>query len=155
MQIFISVSAIVVAFIWDQRFGVFTFIFTTLLFLISMVSTYMRYKRIYVLSADVDCILHGNDRELSFDKYQEGELAVLQSEIHKMTMRLREQRWQLEDDKRYLANALADISVTPSPTITTFTLLIFSFIFKITSISFKGSFSSHNLPQKHMSYSFV
>ena len=44
LQIFISVSAIVVAFIWDQRFGVFTFIFTTLLFLISTVSTYMRYN---------------------------------------------------------------------------------------------------------------
>ena len=85
LQIYISVSAIVVAFIWDQRFGVFTFIFTTLLFLISTVSTYMRYKRIYDLSADVDRILHGNDRILCLDKYHEGELAVLQSEIHKIS----------------------------------------------------------------------
>lgn len=84
----------------------------------------MRYKRIYELSADVDCILHGNDRELSFDKYQEGELAVLQSEIHKMTMRLREQRWQLEDDKRYLANALADISHQVRTPLTSVNLLV-------------------------------
>ena len=124
LQIFISVSAIVAAFIWERRFGVFTLIFSVLLLLISTVSTYMRYKRIYELSADVDCILHGNDRELSFDKYQEGELAVLQSEIHKMTMRLREQRWQLEDDKRYLANALADISHQVRTPLTSVNLLV-------------------------------
>ena len=124
LQIFISVSAIVAAFIWERRFGVFTLIFSVLLLLISTVSTYMRYKRIYELSADVDCILHGNDRELSFDKYQEGELAVLQSEIHKMTMRLREQRQQLEDDKRYLANALADISHQVRTPLTSVNLLV-------------------------------
>lgn len=124
LQIFISVSAITAAFIWERRFGVFTLIFSVLLLLISTVSTYMRYKRIYELSADVDCILHGNDRELSFDKYQEGELAVLQSEIHKMTMRLREQRWQLEDDKRYLANALADISHQVRTPLTSVNLLV-------------------------------
>ena len=124
LQIFISVSAIVAAFIWERRFGVFTLIFSVLLLLISTVSTYMRYKRIYELSADVDCILHGNDRELSFDKYQEGELAVLQSEIHKMTMRLREQRQQLEDDKRYLANALADISHQVRTPLTSINLLV-------------------------------
>ena len=124
LQIFISVSAIVVAFIWERRFGVFTLIFSVLLLLISTVSTYMRYKRIYELSADVDCILHGNDRELSFDKYQEGELAVLQSEIHKMTMRLREQRQQLEDDKRYLSNALADISHQVRTPLTSINLLV-------------------------------
>ena len=124
LQIFISVSAITAAFIWDQRFGVFTLIFTTLLLLISTVSTYIRYKRIYDLSADINRILHGNDMNLSFDKYHEGELAVLQSEIHKMTMRLREQRQQLEDDKRYLANALADISHQVRTPLTSINLLV-------------------------------
>ena len=124
LQIFISVSAIVVAFIWEQRFGVFTLVFATLLLLTSTVSTYIRYKRIYDLSADIDRILHGNDMNLSFDKYHEGELAVLQSEIHKMTMRLREQRWQLEDDKRYLANALADISHQVRTPLTSINLLV-------------------------------
>lgn len=124
LQIFIAVSAIVVAFIWEQRFGVFTLVFTTLLLLTSTVSTYIRYKRIYDLSADINRILHGNDMNLSFDKYHEGELAVLQSEIHKMTMRLREQRWQLEDDKRYLANALADISHQVRTPLTSINLLV-------------------------------
>ena len=124
LQIYISVSAIVVAFIWDKRFGVFTFVVTTLLLLISIVSTYMRYRRIYELSADVDRILHGNDINLSLNKYHEGELAILQSEIHKMTLRLREQRQQLEDDKCYLANALADISHQVRTPLTSINLLV-------------------------------
>ena len=124
LQIFISVSAIVVAFVWDKRFGVFTFILVMLLLLISTVSTYMRYKCIYELSADVDRILHGNDMNLSLDKYQEGELAVLQSEIHKMILRLREQRQQLQEDKSYLANALADISHQVRTPLTSINLLV-------------------------------
>ena len=124
LQIFISVSAIVVAFVWDKRFGVFTFILVMLLLLISTVSTYMRYKCIYELSADVDRILHGNDMNVSLDKYQEGELAVLQSEIHKMILRLREQRQQLQEDKSYLANALADISHQVRTPLTSINLLV-------------------------------
>ena len=124
LQIFISVSAIVVTFIWDKRFGVFTLVFTTLLLLISIMSTYKRYKRIYDLSTDVDRILHGNDMKFRLDKYHEGELAVLQSEIHKMTMRLREQSQQLQEDKNYLANALADISHQVRTPLTSINLLI-------------------------------
>lgn len=123
-QIFISVSAIGVAFVWDKRFGVFTLVFTALLLLISIKSIYSRYKKIYELSADVDRILHGNNTNLSLDKYQEGELAVLQSEIHKMTLRLREQRQQLQEDKRYLANALADISHQVRTPLTSINLLV-------------------------------
>ena len=124
LQIFISVSAIGVAFVWDKRFGVFTLVFTALLLLISIKSTYSRYKKIYELSADVDRTLHGNNTNLSLDKYQEGELAVLQSEIHKMTLRLREQRQQLQEDKRYLANALADISHQVRTPLTSINLLV-------------------------------
>ena len=124
LQIFLSVSAIVVAFIWDKRFGVFTLVFTALLLLISIMSTYSRYKKIYELSADVDRILHGNNRNLSLEKYQEGELAVLQSEIHKMTLRLREQSQQLQEDKSYLANALADISHQVRTPLTSINLLV-------------------------------
>ena len=124
LQIFISVSAIVVAFIWDKRFGVFTLVFIALLLLISIMSTYSRYKKIYELSADVDRILHGNDMILSLEKYQEGELAILQSEIHKMTLQLREQSQQLQEDKSYLANALADISHQVRTPLTSINLLV-------------------------------
>ena len=124
LQIFISVSAIGAAFIWDMRYGIFTLVFTLLLLSISAVSTYTRYKRIYELSADIDRILHGNDIKVNLNRYQEGELAVLQSEIHKMTLRLREQRQQLQDDKNYLANAIADISHQVRTPLTSINLLV-------------------------------
>ncbi len=124
LQIFISVCAIITAFIWDMRFGIFTFMFTLLLLLISIMSTYTRYKRIYELSADIDHILHGNDVKVSLNRYQEGELSVLQSEIHKMTLRLREQRQQLQDDKIHLVNSIADISHQIRTPLTSINLLV-------------------------------
>ena len=41
---------------------------------------------------------------------KEGELAILGSELSKMTLRLRERAEQLERDKQYLSDSLADIS---------------------------------------------
>ena len=124
LQIFVSVSAIVAAFIWDMRFGIFTLVFALLLLSISIVSTYTRYKRIYELSGDIDRILHGNDIKVNLNRYQEGELAVLQSEIHKMTLRLREQRQQLQDDKSHLVNSIADISHQIRTPLTSINLLV-------------------------------
>lgn len=124
LQFFLSVSAIAAAFIWDMKFGIFTLVFALLLLSISIVSTYTRYKRIYELSADIDRILHGNDIKVNLNRYQEGELAVLQSEIHKMTLRLREQRQQLQDDKSHLVNSIADISHQIRTPLTSINLLI-------------------------------
>lgn len=124
LQIFISGVAVVAAYVWESRFGVFTLVFALLLLLISTVSTYKRYKRIYDLSADIDRILHGDDVKVSLSKYHEGELGVLQSEIHKMTSRLREQKQQLQDDKIYLADSIADISHQIRTPLTSINLLV-------------------------------
>lgn len=110
LQIILLASACIFSFMWDRRFGLFTFALSSTFMLIHIVSTHLRYKRITNLSADIDRILHGEDIAVSLDEYREGELSVLQSEIHKMTNRLREQRLQLQDDKLYLANLIADIS---------------------------------------------
>lgn len=56
----------------------------------TMVFTYRRYKKIAALSQDIDRILHGEE-SIRFEDYTEGELAVLSSEISKMTLRLLEQ----------------------------------------------------------------
>lgn len=76
---------------------------------ISMAFTYQRYAKISLLSQDIDKLLHGEEN-ISFDDYSEGELAVLGNEISKMTLRLLEQAEQLQKDKNYLADSLADIS---------------------------------------------
>ncbi len=76
---------------------------------ISLAVTYQRYRKIEELAASIDRILHGNER-ISFTEYQEGELSVLEDELSKMTNRLLEQAGQLQQDKKYLSDAMADIS---------------------------------------------
>ena len=67
-----------------------------------------RYARIDALSKSIDRVLHEQDRILIADS-EEGELAILTSEIRKMTVRLKEQTDQLKDDKRLLSDAIADL----------------------------------------------
>lgn len=86
----ITAAAVAAAAIWDIRFGVFTLALCLLLGAVLVLSAFFRYRKIAELTQDIDKILHGKQM-LSLDRYAEGELAVLQSEIYKMTARLREQ----------------------------------------------------------------
>ena len=51
-------------------------------------------------------------------------MGVLQSEIYKMTVRLREQQQKLQDDKIYLAESIADISHQIRTPLTSVNLLV-------------------------------
>lgn len=66
-------------------------------------------RKLAQLSQTLNRILHGEEH-LEVEAYTEGELGILRSEIHKMTVRLREQQQTLQEDKVYLANSLADLS---------------------------------------------
>lgn len=78
-------------------------------FLLFMLFTGKRYRTISNLSSQVDSILHG-EYNVNLIPDEEGELAVLSSELSKMTLRLRDQAERLEKDKCYLSDSLADIS---------------------------------------------
>ena len=73
------------------------------------VFTRNRYKRIARLSGQIDRVLHNADY-LSFEEAEEGELSILNSEISKMTLRIREQNQELRREKSNLAASLADIA---------------------------------------------
>lgn len=75
----------------------------------SLYFTKKRYNDISELTYKIDKILHNNDYT-NFDANKEGELAVLNSEIYKMTVRLREQAERLVKEKNYLKDYMADIS---------------------------------------------
>ncbi len=77
--------------------------------LLFMSFTWKRYRAISDLSGQVDGILHG-EYNVNLVPDEEGELAVMSSELSKMTLRLREQSERLEKDKQYLSDSLADIS---------------------------------------------
>lgn len=71
--------------------------------------TYRSLKAISKISDSINRVLHGDER-IDFDICSEGELDILQSEVYKMTVRLRSQQQSLMNDKVYLANSIADIS---------------------------------------------
>lgn len=72
-------------------------------------TTKKRYQKLKDLSSMIDEVLHGNDK-VDFKDCNEGELSILQNEIKKMTIRLREQNEALITEKRYLSDSIADIS---------------------------------------------
>ncbi len=68
-----------------------------------------RRSKVMNLCDDIDRILRSDDL-ISFNEYKEGELSVLSAEIHKMTIRLREQNAELQSEKQFAKEALEDIS---------------------------------------------
>ncbi|WML34475.1 HAMP domain-containing sensor histidine kinase [Clostridium sp. OS1-26] len=71
--------------------------------------TQARYKSIAQISNQIDLVLH-NANHLYIGESDEGELSILQSEITKMTLRIREQNDALKKEKEHLADSLADIA---------------------------------------------
>ncbi len=116
------VPATAAAFLWEIRFGLFTLGLGLLFLWFFLEVTARRYRKIAALSEEIDKILHGE--ALTLSAYREGELAVLQSEIEKMTVRLREQAEKLREDKRFLSDSLADISHQIRTPLTSLNLLV-------------------------------
>ncbi|MBT9778462.1 sensor histidine kinase [Clostridium sp. MCC353] len=88
----------VLALLSSAAFGAAFFIFTK-----------TRYKNIAQISSQIDLVLHDAER-LYINQLDEGELSILNSEITKMTLRIREQNEALKREKCHLADSLADIA---------------------------------------------
>lgn len=123
VYLILSVLSVGTAFFFETGLGYFVLILCFIFILIYFVSTYRRYRRIAALSADIDRLLH-EDGHISLAEYSEGELAILQSEIQKLTVRLREQQQKLLNDKIYLADSIADISHQIKTPLTSINLLV-------------------------------
>ncbi|MBO5395442.1 MAG: HAMP domain-containing histidine kinase [Clostridia bacterium] len=89
--------------------AVFTFILGVFLITAFLIFTKKRYDRINNLTETIDRILHGAD-DTYIKSYSEGELSVLESDVQKMLVRLRDQKDILEKEKTFLADSIADIS---------------------------------------------
>lgn len=113
---------ILTALVFGGLFGIFHFI-----------SSYIRYQRISRLAEKIGRYLHGYT-ELYIADQREGELAVLESEISKMILRLRNQADLLKRDKIYLSDSIADISHQVRTPLTTMNLIV-------------SRLSSRNLPE--------
>ena len=123
LQLVIAIAGCIATFSMDNRAGIVVAIISAFLILIHYISTYERYRKIASLASDINSVLHG-DNAISLENYTEGELAILHSEIYKMTIRLREQQQKLMSDKAYLADSIADISHQIRTPLTSINLLV-------------------------------
>lgn len=81
-----------------------------------------RYRRIAWMTEQIDLVLH--DQECLYLAEEEGELAILQNEIGKMTLRIREQNRALQKEKEHLADSLADIAHQLRTPLTSINLIV-------------------------------
>ncbi|WP_086348268.1 sensor histidine kinase [Candidatus Enterococcus clewellii] len=80
-----------------------------------------RYRRIEELTNQIDELLHG--AQLPVLQAEEGELAILSSQIQKMTIRLQEQSRSLQKEKAHLSSSLTDIAHQLRTPLTTLTMI--------------------------------
>ncbi|MDE7414942.1 MAG: HAMP domain-containing histidine kinase [Lachnospiraceae bacterium] len=99
----------IVEFMVSPAAGILELVSAVILGTVFYIFTRARYNKIAQLSEQIDMALH-NDEHLYISEADEGELSILQSEIVKMTLRIREQNDALRKEKKHLADSLADIS---------------------------------------------
>lgn len=96
------------AWLWSPEAAVAAAVSCAAIGALMLRDTARRYRDIAALSARIDSAMHGADCVI--DDSTEGELAVLRSEIAKMTLALRQQAEALRADKVFLSDSLSDIS---------------------------------------------
>ena len=75
---------------WDLDTAICLLLLCILFYGVFLGAAAWRYRRIRTMGEEIDRILHGGT-QIFLDSCQEGELGSLESEIQKMTVRLREQ----------------------------------------------------------------
>lgn len=108
-HLLLAVLAVCIGYLHSSATGLYLLFFSILYTLSHYMITWQRYQRLQQLSLELDTMLH-NNTPVEFEKYREGELSILESELSKMTLRLNEQALALANDKKLLADSMADIS---------------------------------------------
>lgn len=109
IHMLLAVLAVTVGWFHDIYTALCLLLFSALYILTHYLFTVNRYRKLKQLSLELDSMLH-NDAPINFQRYREGELSILESELSKMTLRLGEQATALANDKQFLADSMADIS---------------------------------------------
>ncbi|MER2107150.1 MAG: HAMP domain-containing sensor histidine kinase [Solibacillus sp.] len=122
---FSAITAVgaVIGFLIEPIASLLLLITCVLLGTVFFLYTRARYKRIAQISEQIDGVLHHDD-QLFIHDIEEGELSILQHEITKMTVRIREQNEALQKEKVYLAESLADIAHQLRTPLTSATLIL-------------------------------
>lgn len=107
--VILFVLSVIAGFAIDGRAGILSMISGLSFGILFFLFTRKRYQALARMAEQIDLVLHHADR-LFIEDTREGELSILQSEIAKMTLRIREQNEALKKEKEHLADSLADIA---------------------------------------------
>ena len=101
VHLFAAVTAVFTAlgFVINPVAGILSLMSSAVFGLMFFIFTRARYKSIARISEQIDIVLHNAD-ELFVSELEEGELSILQSEITKMTIRIKEQNEMLKKEKK-------------------------------------------------------
>lgn len=118
-----AVAGIAVCAVFSIKSALVLLIVSALIIALYEYSSFAKKRRVMSLCDDIDRILKGMDF-VDFSDYTEGEISLLASEIHKMTIRLREQNSTLASEKQFLKESLEDIAHQLRTPLTSMMLLI-------------------------------
>lgn len=119
----ITVVTVTLGFSINTAAGILVIASDAVFGIIFIIFTKSRYKSIAHISEQIDIVLHNADH-LYIAEVDEGELSILQSEITKMTLRIREQNDALKKEKEHLADSLADIAHQLRTPLTSVTIIL-------------------------------
>ena len=103
-----AVILTVLAAMWEPAAGLFLLASGVVFLLLDLCFARRRYRAMAELSLRIDRVLHGYDNAL-ITEHDEGELSILESEVRKMTIRLKESADLLRAEKAGLSRAMEDI----------------------------------------------
>jgi len=105
----ITAVGIAVCLMFSFRSAIVLTVVSLLWLITDLICRAERKKSAFMLSDDIDKIMHGEEN-ITFSDYEESEFSVLTAEIHKMTIKLREQNSLLLSDRQFMKESLEDIS---------------------------------------------
>ena len=104
----VTAALAIPAALWDRTAGLLVLLSGVAFLLLNLFFARGRYRAMAELSARIDRVLHGYESAL-ITAHEEGELSILESEIRKMTVRLKESADLLRAEKAELSRAMEDI----------------------------------------------
>ena len=105
----VSVIACAVGFVIQPACGFLTLVVCLFFLLYDLITSLRRDRQMEQLSQCIDQALYGRDGAL-LSACQEGELAILQTQLRKLLVKLRQSSVRDQEDKAFLRDSIADIS---------------------------------------------
>ena len=105
----VGIAASGICFYLNQKAGLIAAAAFVIVISAQLVNAALRHRHFRKLADEIDGILHGAE-DICLSKYREGEISILENELTKLIVRLREQADALRSDKTKLADSIADIS---------------------------------------------